>query len=82
MSPYLRDNNITLLQRLNPNMTVKRNVSVQESLYLLLEASYRFKLIDPYQIFNLDISSSNVVFLLANYLPFKSTFKSLNKDML
>ncbi|KAM3128829.1 hypothetical protein pb186bvf_019078 [Paramecium bursaria] len=36
------------------------NVYVQQSPYLLLEASNRLKLIDPYNIFNLDISSSQL----------------------
>lgn len=64
-----------------PNMTM-RNITVISSLNLLLESSYRFKLIKAENILSLDLQVGFLSYLLKNYLIFKKLFQDLNRNML
>ena len=59
-----------------------RNITVISSLNLLLESSYRFKLIKAENILSLDLQVGFLSYLLKNYLIFKKLFQDLNRNML
>lgn len=64
-----------------PNMTLN-NITIIESLNILLEASYRFKLIKVEEVVSLYLSSGYLSYLLKNYIVFKKLFSEINNNML
>ena len=58
------------------------NITIIESLNILLEASYRFKSINVEEIITIDLSAGYLSYLLKNYIVFKKLFLEINNNML
>ncbi|KAM3135343.1 hypothetical protein pb186bvf_012501 [Paramecium bursaria] len=82
VTPFTNDKYVSVYQIQIPPDMILSNITIIESINILLEASYRFKSINVEEIITIDLSAGYLSYLLKNYIVFKKLFLEINNNML